>query len=95
MICDWNTAMIEPNSDVKQPIEQIVVDWIINQNWYTKKIPAVTIVAEWSKALTGVGAAIASAIQPENGTNVDLVKAATIMEWAQLWIGLFKYERTK
>ena len=37
MICDWNTAMIEPNSDVKQPIEQIVVDWIINQNWTIKK----------------------------------------------------------
>ena len=95
MICDWNTAIIEPNSDVKQPIEQIVYDWIINQNWTIKNRPAVTIVAEWSKALTGVGAAIASAIQPENGRLVDLVKAATIMEWAQLWIGLFKYSRTK
>ena len=60
-----------------------------------KKIPAVTIVAEWSKALTGVGAAIASAIQPENGTNVDLVKAAKIIEELKLTIGLFKYSRTK
>jgi hypothetical protein len=53
-------------------------------------IPAVTIVAEWSKALTGVGAAIASAIQPENGSLVDLVKAAKLMDEAKLWIGLFK-----
>ena len=45
-----------------------------------KNIPAVTIVAEWSKALTGVGPAIASAIQPENGKFVDLVKAAKIIE---------------
>jgi len=50
LICDWNTAIIEPNSDVKQPIEQIVYDWIINQNWTIKNRPAVTIVAEWSKA---------------------------------------------
>jgi hypothetical protein len=95
LICDWNTAMIEPNSDVKQPIEQIVVDWIINQNWSIKNRPAVTIVAEWSKALTGVGAAIASAIQPENGRLVDLVKAAKIIEELKLTIGLFKYSRTK
>ena len=95
MICDWNTAMIEPNSDVKQPIEQIVYDWIINQNWTIKNRPAVTIVAEWSKALTGVGAAIASAIQPENGRLVDLVKAAKIIEELKLRIGLFKYSRTK
>ena len=95
MICDWNTAIIEPNSDVTQPIEQIVMDWIINQNWSIKNRPAVTIVAEWSKALTGVGAAIASAIQPENGRLVDLVKAAKIIEELKLTIGLFKYSRTK
>ena len=95
MTCDWNTAIIEPNSDVKQPIEQIVYDWIINQNWTIKNRPAVTIVAEWSKALTGVGAAIASAIQPENGRLVDLVKAAKIIEELKLTIGLFKYSRTK
>ena len=86
MICDWNTAMIEPNSDVKQPIEQIVVDWIINQNWTIKNRPAVTIVAEWSKALTGVGAAIASAIQPENGSLVDLLKPAISIEEDKIWI---------
>jgi hypothetical protein len=95
LICDWNTAIIEPNSDVTQPIEQIVMDWIINQNWTIKNRPAVTIVAEWSKALTGVGAAIASAIQPENGRLVDLVKAAKIIEELKLTIGLFKYSRTK
>ena len=87
--------MIEPNTDVKQPIEQIVVDWIINQNWTIKNRPAVTIVAEWSKALTGVGPAIASAIQPENGKFVDLVKAAKIIEELNWIIGLFKYWRTK
>ena len=87
--------MIEPNSDVTQPIEQIVYDWIINQNWTIKNRPAVTIVAEWSKALTGVGPAIASAIQPENGKFVDLVKAAKIIEELNWIIGLFKYWRTK
>ena len=60
-----------------------------------KNIPAVTIVAEWSRALTGVGAAIASAIQPENGKFVDLVKAAKIIEELNWIIGLFKYWRTK
>ena len=95
MICDWNTAIIEPNSDVKQPIEQIVYDWIINQKYIIKNTPAVTIVAEWSKALTGVGAAIASAIQPENGRFVDLVKAAKIIEELKLTIGLLIYSRTK
>ena len=88
MRCDWNTAMIEPNSDVKQPIEQIVVDWIINQNWTIKNRPAVTIVAEWSKALTVVGAAIASAIQPLIGIIVDLVNAAKTSKDTKLWIGL-------
>ena len=45
--------------------------------------------------LIGVGAAIASAIQPENGRFVDLVKAAKIIEELKLTIGLFKYSRTK
>ena len=60
-----------------------------------KNIPAATIVAEGSRALTGVGAAIASAIQPENGKFVDLVKAAKIIEELNWIIGLFKYWRTK
>ena len=60
-----------------------------------KNIPAVTIVAEWSKPLTGVGAAIASAIQPENGKFVDLVNEANIIEILNWIIGLFKYSRTK
>ena len=86
---------MEPNRDVKPPIEQIVFDMIINQNLNSKKIPAVTIVAAWSRALTGVGAAIASVIQPEKGILVDLVKAAKIIEELKLTIGLFKYSRTK
>ena len=60
-----------------------------------KNIPAVTIVAEWSKALTGVGPAIASAIQPENGILVDLLKAAKTIEQTKLWIGLWNYSTTK
>ena len=42
----------------------------------SKKIPAVTIVAAWSKALTGVGAAIASVNQGEKGNRADFVKGA-------------------
>ena len=76
-------------------IEPIVSDMTINQNLNSKKIPAVTSVAAWSKADTGVGAAIASAIQPENGRFVDLVKPAKIIEELKLTIGLFKYSRTK
>ena len=68
---------------------------IKNHNLKISYIPAVTIVAECNKALTGVGAAIASAIQPENGRFVDLVKAAKIIEELKLRIGLFKYSRTK
>ena len=90
MICDWKLAIIEPNTDVKQPIKQIVYDWIINQKYIIKNTPAVTIVAEWSKALTGVGAAIASTIQPENGTFVDLANAAISIEVDKIIIGLFK-----
>ena len=49
---------------------------IINQNLNKVNIPAVIIVAAWSKALTGVGAAIASAIHPNKGSLVDLLVAA-------------------
>ena len=79
---------MEPNRDVKPPIEQIVCYMIINQNLNSKKIPAVTIVAAWSRALTGVGAAIASVIQPEKGILVDLVKAAIIKQQHKILIGL-------
>ena len=74
---------MEPNRDVKPPIEQIVCYMIINQNLNSKKIPAVTIVALWSSALTGVGAAIASDIQPEKTNSVDLVKDANNNEQQQ------------
>ena len=39
-----------------------------------KNIPAVTIVAEWSKALTGVGATIAPGNQTWKGINPALAK---------------------
>ena len=71
---------------MKQAIEPIVSDMTINQNLNSKKIPAVTIVAAWSKADTGVGAAIASAIQPENGSLVDLLKPAISIEEDKIWI---------
>jgi hypothetical protein len=53
---------------------------IKNHNLKISYIPAVTIVAECNKALTGVGAVIASTIQPENGTFVDLLNAAISIE---------------
>ena len=53
-------------------------------------MPAVARVAECNKALTGVGAAIASTIQPENGTFVDLANAAISIEVDKIIIGLFK-----
>ena len=63
---------------------------IKNHNLKISYIPAVTIVAECNKALTGVGAAIASTIQPENGTFVDLANAAISIEVDKIIIGLFK-----
>ena len=38
------------------------------------------IVAPWSKALTGVGAAIASVSQPENGNKADLLQGEITYE---------------
>lgn len=49
-------------------------------NLNSKKIPAVTIVAEWSKALTVEGAVIASVNQPVKGSCADFVKAAIIKD---------------
>ena len=40
----------------------------------SKNTPSVTMVAAWSKALTGVGAAIASVSQAEKGKKADLVQ---------------------
>jgi hypothetical protein len=45
-----------------------------------KKTPAVTRVEEWTKAETGVGAAIAAGNQLEKGICALLVMAATIMD---------------
>jgi len=64
----------------------MVLTCMTNQSLKHRNIPAVTIVAEWSKALTGVGAAIASAIQPENGSLVDLLKPAISIEEDKIWI---------
>ena len=38
------------------------------------------IVAAWSKALTGVGAAIASVSQPEKGNKADLLQGEITYE---------------
>ena len=55
----------------------------------SKKLPAVTMVAAWSKADTGVGAPIASVNQPENPHWADLVRAGIIKEYrvrSKIWI---------
>jgi hypothetical protein len=44
-----------------------------------RKTPAVTRVEEWTKALTGVGAAIAAGSQLENGICADFVIPAIII----------------
>lgn len=49
-----------------------------------KNTPAVTSVDEWTKADTGVGAAIAAGNQLENGICALFVIAATII--ARIWI---------
>jgi hypothetical protein len=54
--------------------------WSTVLNLKIKKIPETTIVAPWSKALTGVGAAIASVSQPEKGNKADLLQDETTYE---------------
>lgn len=48
--------------------------WITVVTRKIKNIPETTIVAAWSKALTGVGAAIASVSHPEKGNKADLLQ---------------------
>jgi hypothetical protein len=73
-----STASIPPNIIVK-PATKVTM---VRCHWHTlatlnsKNIPALTMVAAWSKALTGVGAAIASVNQGEKGKWADLLKDA-------------------
>ena len=48
--------------------------WTTVVNLKMKNIPETIIVAAWSKALTGVGAAIASVSHPEKGNKADLLQ---------------------
>ena len=72
------TATVPPNTMEKAPEVATMLrcpfNTVASRN--SKKIPAVTIVAAWSKALTGVGAAIASVNQGEKGKWADLLKGA-------------------
>lgn len=73
-----STASVPPNTIVK-PATKVTM---VRCHWHTlailnsKNIPALTMVAAWSKALTGVGAAIASVNQGEKGKWADLLKGA-------------------
>ncbi len=59
--------------EVERNIGLLVIE---NVKRKSKKIPAVTIAAAWSKALTVVGAVIESTNQLLKGSWADLVKAA-------------------
>ena len=54
--------------------------WSTVLNLKIKNIPETMIVAPWSKALTGVGAAIASVSQPEKGNKADLLQGEITYE---------------
>ena len=54
--------------------------WTTVVNLKIKNIPETMIVAPWSKALTGVGAAIASVSQPEKGNKADLLQGEITYE---------------
>ena len=73
-----STASVPPNTIVKPATKVTMVRCHCNTLAIlnSKHIPAVTMVAAWSKALTGVGAAIASVNQGEKGRWADLLKGA-------------------
>lgn len=77
------------------PAINIVIEDMISKIWqkfgkeyrngwkrYRRKTPAVTRVEEWTRAETGVGAAIAAGSHDENGTWALLVIAANIKSMA-------------
>jgi uncharacterized membrane protein len=68
-----------PMIEVKSPITDNISTsqlWFIIWVRISKIIPAVTSVDEWTKAETGVGAAIALGSHEVNGNCADLVLAA-------------------
>ena len=58
----------------------ITCQWTTVVNLKMKNIPETIIVAAWSKALTGVGAAIASVSHPEKGNKADLLQGEITYE---------------
>ena len=78
LISGVSTATVPPKPMVKPPTIPTMVRCHCNTVAIlnSKNIPAVTMVAAWSKALTGVGAAIASVNQGEKGKWADLLKGA-------------------
>lgn len=63
-------------------IEGLNIGWEERKGWKrtSRKTPAVTRVEEWTKAETGVGAAMAAGSQEEKGIWALFVMAATIIE---------------
>lgn len=68
------------DADVKRIVLNIGRELRKDEKRISKKTPAVTKVEEWTKADTGVGAAIAAGSQLENGACALLVIAASKIE---------------
>ena len=69
----WANAMLAANSAVSAPVQATTnmaagLNTITKDRRHNKYTPAVTMVAAWIKAETGVGPAIASGSQTYNGS---------------------------
>ena len=73
-------AIIIVNRPNSRAIFSKVLDFIKGANRIIRKTPAVTKVEEWTKAETGVGAAIAAGSHAENGICALFVKALKIIK---------------
>jgi len=83
---------------VKEEIKKIkflIHQWLKTNSWkrIVKKTPAVTKVDEWTKALTGVGAAIAAGSQALNGIWALFVIAAKIRKTLTIFASLLPLKK--
>lgn len=79
----WVKAQVAVNSVVRAPRQRQVVRarvlfWIRGLSRTKRKIPATTIVLEWSRAETGVGPSMAEGSQGWRPNCADLPAAARI-----------------
>src|SRR3974390_786288 len=78
----WAHAMVAANSAVATPMIA-TVHWVAELKWtmgalrHIRYTPAVTMVAAWMRADTGVGPSMASASHGNRGIWADLPTAAT------------------